>query len=173
MRRFPTLAEVALPLAALLYGCQPTPQPASETEEAAPAAMSDEDLMESNMDDFEKAWAAGDAKAIAAQFTADGDFMSPQGELSKGPAEIEQRYREVLDGMYKGTSVALDMTSMTEIEPEVALVQGTYEITGMKSADGSELPAVKGQFMNVVVKHGDHFMVHSSRPMAPVKAPGT
>jgi uncharacterized protein (TIGR02246 family) len=166
--RFPAYL---LGLAALLYGCQPAPEPAPEEEESAPAAMSDEEMIASLTDHFEQAWASADAKAIADQFAEDGDSIGPDGNAAHGRQEIESRYQEVLDGMYKGSSISISTRSTRMLEPGVALTDGTYEITGMKSEDGTELPPVKGLYVNVLVKHDDHWMIHNSRPMVPMEAP--
>lgn len=160
-----------LGLAALVYGCQPAPEPAPE--ESAPAAMSDEEMIDAIGDHFEQAWAGGDAKSLAALFTEDGDSIGPDGEMVHGAQALESRYQEMLGGPYEGTSLSITTTSTRVLEPGVALANGKYEISGMKAADGTEMPAVGGLFTNVVVKHGDHWMIHCLRSMVPVEAPGT
>jgi uncharacterized protein (TIGR02246 family) len=170
MRTLRFFASVsALPI--FLYGCQPAAEPSHE--EAAPAAMTDEEMIGSIGDHFEQGWASGDAKALGALFADDGDSVGADGQMAHGREAVESRYRELLDGPYKGTSISITTTSTRMLEPAVAIVDGTYQISGMKSADGIEMPAMKGLFTNVSVKHGDHWMIHCSRPMLPVKAPGT
>ena len=57
--------------------------------------------------------------------------------------------------------------------PDIAVIDGTYELTGIKTPEGQDLPAVKGMYTNVGVKQNGQWLLHCSRPMLPMKAPGT
>jgi hypothetical protein len=61
------------------------------------------------------------------------------------------------------------MTSFRLLQPDVALVDGSYEIAGVKDAEGKELPAVKGLYTSVNIKKNDQWFIVSHRPMIPAK----
>lgn len=167
MKTLSILAGILLALATI--ACQPAEAPAP----AEPAPMSDEDMLKAQTDAFTKAWAAGDSESIAALFAPEGDLLDPVGVHHHGPDAIRTRYQELFEGVYKGTSLSLTTTSTQFLEPMVAVSNGTYLITGMKAADGAELPPVNGLFTTVSVKQDGNWVMHCSRPMMPLKAPGT
>ncbi|MFQ5792179.1 MAG: YybH family protein [Acidobacteriota bacterium] len=162
----------------LLPGCQPGEEPVAEEappEEPSPAAdmAAEEEAIQQAADAFTAAWNNGDAKAIAELFAPDGDSVSPEGELATGREEVEKRYAEDFSETYKGTTISITTTSIRFLEPDVALVDGSYEIAGMKGPEGEEMPVVKGLYLNVCMKEGGQWLIVSLRPMIPVKAPGT
>lgn len=157
----------------LLVGCQPAGEPEAETPAAETPAMSDEDAIRQIADEFVAAWSAGDAPAIGESFAVDGDSLSPDGELFSGRDQVVNRYAELFEGMYKDTTLTLTTTSIRFLQPDVAVVDGSYEIDGMKDAEGNDLPTIKGIYMNVSVKEGERWLIQCSRPMIPVQAPGT
>lgn len=156
--------------ALVLPGCQPASEAPGEKAVATPA-MSDEDMLDAQLEEFEKAWDAGDAKALSALYVNDGDLVDPSGTLFDGRDAIEKRYQDLLGNAWKGTKIAITMTSTRFPAPDVAIANGTYEITGMKTAEGADVPAMKGLYTNIVVKQGGEWRIHSSRPMVPLPVP--
>jgi len=154
-----------------LAGCQPAAPPPEETTENAP--MSDEDMLRARTDEFEQAVSGADAKAIGALFVEDGDLVDPAGVMHHGRTAIEARYQSLFDGRYKGAQANLEIASVRFVRPDLAVIDGTYALTGLKSAEGQDLPALTGMFTNVSVKQNGQWMLHCSRPMLPMKAPGT
>jgi uncharacterized protein (TIGR02246 family) len=174
MRNVVILLMVGLAGSAFLLGCQPAEQPEAETPAAEPAApvMSDEDLIGQVADAFMAAWNAGDADAVAACFAEDGDTMVTEGYF-KGREAIAGNYRNNFEGMYKGTTLTVTSTSLRLLEPDVAISDGTFEIAGVKDAEGNDMPNIKGIFTNVMTKVGDKWLITCSRPTIPVEMPGT
>ena len=175
MRRPWFLASILLVIPSLLLtGCQP-----AEQEEESPgeeAAMEEEknpeEAIRERLKQFETSWSNGDAQAIAQAFTPEGDLVGPDGRMARGRQEIEQRYSELFSGIFKGTDVSVTADSIRFLEPDVAVVSGSYEITGVE-ATGDEAPPTKGKFMTVVIRQDGQWLTVASRPMVPVKAPGT
>ena len=93
--------------------------------------------------------------------------------MHHGRAAIEARYQTLFDGRYKGAQANLEIGTVRFVRPDIAVIDGTYALTGMKSAEGQDLPALTGMFTNVSVKQNGEWMLHCSRPMLPMKAPGT
>ena len=159
---------------AVLIGCQPA---AEQATEEAPAEESMETSVEAGhhaiIEAFEAAWNAGDAAAVAALYTADADSSGPDGEMYSGREEIAKRYAMMFDTTYAGTTVSIDTTSIRELEEGVALVNGSFEISGITGAEDEEMPSQKGLYTNILVKEGDQWLITSLRSWFPVEAPGT
>ena len=149
----------------LAVACQPAPAP--EPEIAAP---SDEELLRTLVSDFSAAWARNDAAAVAALFAEDGDILTANGH-SQGRSALEETYRQNFEGPFNGTSLALEMTSVRFLQPDVAVTDGTYELTGLKGPDGEDLPSSKGLWTDVNVKADDGWLIGCARPMIPVESP--
>ena len=159
---------------AVLLGCQPA---AEQTTEEAPAEESMESSIEAGqqaiIDGFEAAWNAGDAAAVAAQYTADADSSGPDGEMYSGREEIAKRYAMLFETIYAGTTVSINTTNVRELNDGVALVNGSFEVSGITGAEGEEMPALKGLYTDILVQEGDQLLITSLRSWFPVKAPGT
>ena len=149
--------------------CQQAPEPAPEAV-AAPAAPSDEDLLHQLAADFGATWARADAAELAGYFTDAGDSLNADGHFV-GRAAIQEYYTQGFGGMYAGTKIAVAMTSVRFLQPDVALADGTYVVTGAKGPGGEEMPALEGLWSNVNVKVGDKWLIASSRPMIAVEKP--
>ena len=142
---------------------QTAPPPAPES---APAPT-DEDQLRTLIADLETAWAQQDAAAAAALFAEDGDSLTSAGH-AQGRSAVEEMYRQNFEGIFKGTTIAAEMTSVRFLEPDVAVSDGTYEITGLKGPDGEDLPPTKGLWTGVNVKTADGWRIGCSRPMIPL-----
>ena len=134
--------------------------------------MSDEDMLSAQADAYAAAWATGDAAAIAAFFVEESDSVAPDGVHLHGREAVQGHYEELFGGMYQGTTVSISQTSVSFPSPDIAVVNGTYEIMGMKTGDSEDM-TIKGLYMNVAVKQGGEWKIHSSRPMVPLPMPST
>ena len=146
--------------------CQsaPLPEPESAT------APTDEDQIRTLISDLEAAWAQHDATAAAALFAEDGDSLTAAGHAQGRPA-VEEMYRQNFEGIFKGTTIAAEVTSFRLLQPDVAVTDGTYEISGLKGPDGEDLPPTKGLWTGVNVKTADGWRIGCSRPMIPLPMP--
>jgi len=163
-----TVLHIAMMVSLVAFvgvACQTAPPPEPE-----PAPPSNEELLGALLTDFQDAWAQADAAALGALFAEDGDTLTARGH-SRGRAEVVESYRQLFEGPFKGTTVATETTSVRLIQPDVALVDGTYAIAGLKGPDGADLPPVKGLFTGVNVKTADGWRMGCSRPMIPVSPP--
>ena len=159
---------------AVLIGCQPaTEQPAEEAPAEESMESSVEAGQEALIDGFEAAWNAGDGASVATFYTADADSSGPDGEMYSGREEIAKRYAILFETIYAGTTISIDTTSTRELEEGVALVNGSFEVSGITGAEGEEMPAQKGLYTNILVQEGDQWLITSLRSWIPVKAPGT
>jgi uncharacterized protein (TIGR02246 family) len=164
MRRFTVFAGLLA-----LSSCQsPHPAPAEEAPAPETAPMSDEDQIRTRTDEFEQAVSAGDAKTIGTMFVEDSDLVDQAGGMHHGRAAIEDRYQKLFDGAYKGAQANLEITSIRFVRPDVAVIDGTYDLSAIKSPDGVALDAIRGMFTNIFVKANGEWRIHCSRPMVPL-----
>ena len=169
--RITMLLFLAVALAGV--GCQQAPEPEPEAAApAAPAAPSDEDQLHQLAADWAATWGKGDAAELAGYWTEDGDTLTADGHF-QGRAAIQDYYSQGFEGPNAGTSIAIKMTGVRFLQPDVAVADGTYVITGAKGPGGEDLPAVEGLWSNVNVKAGGQWLIACSRPMRPVERPAT
>jgi len=76
---------------------------------------------------FTQAFNSGDAKAVAAFWTADGEYISPDGERLKGRAAIEKAYAEFFKNAVKA-QVEVKIETIRMLGKHVALEEGTLAL---------------------------------------------
>jgi uncharacterized protein (TIGR02246 family) len=150
-----------------LSGCRPAAPP-EEGAETAP--LSDEDMIRARTDEFAQAFTNGDWKAIGALFVEDGDFVGPDGGMHHGRMAVEERYKTAFEGPYRGAKGTIKVDSARFLRPEIALVDGTYELQGVSSAAVQEPTTVSGLYTNIWVKENGEWRIHCLRSMVPRKA---
>ncbi len=101
---------------------------------------------------YDEAFNQHDAHAVGALFAEEGDFTNMRGASKHGRADIEQNYGNLFAGVLKTSHRTDTVKSVRFLTPEIAQLDADWEMTGTKSADGSENPARKGYLDWVVAK---------------------
>lgn len=96
----------------------------------------DEVVIKENMAAFADAWNIHSAKALAALFTEDADFVNVMGLWLKGRAEIEQGHAQVFATFLSESHLSITDTQIKFLKPDVALLHSSWEIVGQRSPDG-------------------------------------
>jgi uncharacterized protein (TIGR02246 family) len=96
---------------------------------------------------FIAAFNKGDAKAVAAFWTPDGDYTDQVGEKYKGRAALEKLYEKVF-AERKGAKLTIHVGSIRKLTPDVVIEEGITEVT---PGDGGLSTAAA--FTAVVVKY--------------------
>ena len=122
---------IVLLLAGLPVGAQNSPK--AEKSNSPPAAATTSAKSKSNADDlaaihqasqeFVKAFNAGDAKAIAALWTIDGDYTDETGEVFSGREAIEKEYAKFFAGN-KGKQIQIVIDSLRALSDTTAIEDG-------------------------------------------------
>ncbi|MFC9994771.1 SgcJ/EcaC family oxidoreductase [Nocardia sp. NPDC127526] len=86
--------------------------------------VTDEAAVRAVFDRLNQAWAAADARAFAAEFTEDADYVTFFGPRYKGRADIEAMHQPVFEKWQRGTRLDGEVTAVRFLTPEVALVHG-------------------------------------------------
>jgi uncharacterized protein (TIGR02246 family) len=134
-------------------GKPPVTPPQSPTY-PAPVAQSSDPALEQLAKDYETAFNKGDAKALAGLYAMDALRVTPMGQLLTGRLAIEQDYLTNLAGPFKGTKLLLHPGRTQALTADVALIEGTYEVTGGKAP-------VKGRYLNTATKQGGRWRLAS------------
>jgi uncharacterized protein (TIGR02246 family) len=109
---------------------------------------------------FVEAFHKGDAKAVAAFWVPDGDYVDESGLVLKGREAIEKALTAMF-AEHKGMKVRIDSASLQFVTPDVAIEDGTTEV--FPAGGGS--PS-KARFTNVLVKKDGKWLLSSVRESA-------
>ena len=109
---------------------------------------------------FVEAFHKGDAKAVAAFWMPDGDYVTEHGHIFKGRAAIENMYAELF-AENKGLKLRIDIASIRFPTPDVAIEDGTSSVM---VADGSA-PS-RSRYNNVLTKKDGKWLLSSVREAA-------
>ena len=107
----------------------------------------------------------GDWKAYAALFAKDADQLTSAGTWRTGVADIEKSTAEIIATTYKGGKYTTTVDRVRVIAPNVALVDGTFEIANI-SGGGSR----KGRSTLILVNAGGQWRIAATRSMVPTPA---
>lgn len=111
--------------------------------------------------EFIAAFEKGDAKAVAAFWTEDADYVDQIGRQYKGRAAIEKMYEKLFAGK-KGMKLNIIVTSARMVGTDVALEDGITEVTPA----GGGLPSA-ARFSAVLVKKEGSWYFESVRDSVP------
>jgi uncharacterized protein (TIGR02246 family) len=122
--------------------------------------------------EFVKEWNAHDWAALAAMWTIDGDHMEPDGAVAKGRDAVATLFKRGHEGgPFAHTHLQLNLADVWFIGSDVALVDGGYAISGIRTPDGTELPERRGHLTSVLIKEDGKWWITASRLMIPTELP--
>jgi uncharacterized protein (TIGR02246 family) len=110
---------------------------------------------------FIAAYDRGDAKAVASFWTPDATYIDPDGREYKGREAIQRMYEKVFADN-KGAKLAIHVTAIKQLTPDVVLQDGITEVT----LAGSSLP-IAARYSAVLLKKDGEWYVQSIREAEP------
>jgi len=137
---------VPLALAAI-----PAVRPASAAEQNA-----EEATLQKNAEAFVDAFHKGEAKTLAALWTADGDYTDQRGHRIKGREAIEKLFSELFSEN-KGLTLRINIESVRFPLSNVAIEDGTTEV---KPEHG---PPSRARYTIMHVRKNGHWQIESVR----------
>src|SRR5258708_149296 len=145
-------------------------KPATKSSAKAPAvqpaapvkAPSDEETIRQAAATYVKAYSQGDAKAVAAHFTADAEYVADDGRVFQGRDAIE---KAIADSFAEtpGCKLEAKVDSIRFIGPGAAVEDGTATVT----PPGGAAP-VNSRYTAVHLKSDGKWLIASVRDQAPV-----
>ena len=109
---------------------------------------------------FVEAFRKGDAKALAAFWMPDGDYVDENGRVLKGRKAIEDSFAELFAAK-KGLKVRIDVASLKFPTPDLAVEDGTSTVL---APDGTA-PS-RARYTNVLIKKDGQWLLSSVREAA-------
>lgn len=119
--------------------------------------------------DWTAAYGRADTAALAQLYTPDAIRVTQQG-ATKGRAEIQKEFESNFKGLWKGTTIKIDLGEVRPLGPDVAVVEGTFEISGLTGPDGEPMP-MSGRYLNTVVKKDGAWLLASNAALPPGNLP--
>jgi uncharacterized protein (TIGR02246 family) len=87
-----------------------------------------------------EAWNVGDAKAFSLRFAEDGSFTNIRGTVFYGHRAFEDRHVEIFKTFFKGSKLAMSVSKIRFVRPDVAIVDVSTELSDLQGMP----PGVKG-----------------------------
>jgi uncharacterized protein (TIGR02246 family) len=103
---------------------------------------------------FAAAWAKGDGKAVAAHYSQDAVRVTSGQDTQAGRPAVEKFFVDTLSGPSKGSQIALAIEGTQGLSQDVAVVYGTYKVTGPG--------ARSGRFVNTMVRTSNGWQIAAS-----------
>jgi uncharacterized protein (TIGR02246 family) len=120
---------------------------------------------------YEAAYNAGNADAVAANYATDGTHTYALGFTHRGRVEIAEGLKGMFAGPMKGTHIAITPVRIRAIAADVAVEEATFVLSGLKGPDGKEIPAVSGMCLGVYQKQGQAWLAAALQCMVPPPGP--
>jgi uncharacterized protein (TIGR02246 family) len=121
--------------------------------------------------DFAATWNRHDAAALGAMWALDGDHLEPDGRLAKGRKAVSELLIKQHETVFKDSILNLNIADVWFITADVALIDGGYEIVGIRMPDGSEIPKRAGHLTAILLKEQGRWWIAASRLMVPAALP--
>ena len=125
--------------------------------------------------DFNDAFNNHDAKAAAALFTADGEFVTIAAAVSNGPKEIEDHLAPLFAGRLKTAHRDVTFRNIRFLSADLATVDSDFVMSGLMGPNGQPIPPGKGFYDWIVKKQNGKWLItvwhESNLPAPPPAAP--
>lgn len=115
--------------------------------------------IQSNLNEFAKAWNIHDSKAFSKVFAQDADFTNVRGVSAHGRADIEQFHAKNFTTIFKNSNLVITNKKFRLIRPDLAAVDALWEMTGSIGMDGKEVPLRKGLLNFLMTRTGDNWLI--------------
>lgn len=102
---------------------------------------------------FADAWAARDARAMAALFAADADFLTLTGHWAEGRKRIAETVAGEMAGAFARAKLVTGRTKTRTLAPGVAHLMQRYVLSGILNPDGSDAGRV-GAILSATLVEG-------------------
>jgi uncharacterized protein (TIGR02246 family) len=119
----------------------------------------DEGLIKKVLTDFTDAWNKHDAKASSNVFSEDADFTNVRGASAHGRSEVEKFHAPRFTTTFKDTYQKITQSKIRFIKPDVAAVDAWWEMAGVKSPEGQDMPPRKGLLNFIMTKNSNTWLI--------------
>jgi uncharacterized protein (TIGR02246 family) len=124
----------------------------------SPAADAEKEVR-AEVESYTAAFNKGDLEGLLAHFADDADFINDGGKQLKGKANLAELFKQTLADL-KGCKLAVTITSLRFLRPDVALLDGKATLTAPDGASES------GRFTTAWTKSGGKWLLSSVHDLA-------
>ena len=132
-------------------------------------------VLKAILDDQASAWNRGDATAWAEAFSDDADFVNVLGHAFTGRASIREQHARIFAGPYLGSKTAVSVRKLSQVSPEIALLETVHEVTGFKALPPGIAETTSGVLKTlmkyVVVKRDGAWRIVAAQNTVVLQAP--
>jgi len=118
------------------------------------AQSADRSSIEARLAALERAWNLHDARAFAAVFAEDADFVNVFGMPAKGRKAIEEFHAPIFATMFRESRLSLVEKRVRFLRDDVAAVDACWEMTGARDPQGNPWPRRRGLLSFVATRDG-------------------
>jgi uncharacterized protein (TIGR02246 family) len=93
------------------------------------------------------AWNAGDGVAFSKSFAPEGSFTNIRGTVFYGHKAFEDRHVEIFTGFFKGSRLAMSITRIRFVRPDVAIVDLATEVSNLSGNPPAIRPNAAGKIV--------------------------
>lgn len=111
------------------------------------AQLRAEEVIAQTMQAYAASWNARDARALNDLYTQDADYTGFGSVMARGRDEIEARYSALFAPPNDPGQMVLEVSSLRFLKPDVALVDGTMQLTPTSASGNS---STRAQFVAVL-----------------------
>ena len=104
---------------------------------------------------FVEAWNHRDARALAALFDEDAEFVNVVGLWWHDRAAIERAHAYGLERIFPDSTLTLVRTTVKRLRDDVAVVHARMRLTGQTPIDGINAPQARTTIFSFVVHRGE------------------
>ncbi|MFT4570681.1 MAG: hypothetical protein ACI8TX_001495 [Hyphomicrobiaceae bacterium] len=170
MTKAPILSVIALSIIA--FAAQPATQVhAFGAGSGTVVDVENEKQIRALYEDFETGWNTHNADQMADMWALDGDHLEPDGRSAQGREEVRMLFTKQHASFFKDTILDLSIDSVWFVSGNVALIDGTYSVAGIKDPAGTQLPTREGHLTSVLLFEKDRWWIAASRLAIPIKVP--
>ncbi|MGE5803769.1 MAG: SgcJ/EcaC family oxidoreductase, partial [Gemmatimonadota bacterium] len=116
-------------------------------QSAAQVGATDEAQIRAIVEEQVTAWNLGDAVAFSKSFADNGSFTNIRGTVFYGHKAFEDRHRELFTGFFKGSKLAMSVTRIRFVRPDVAIVDLATELSNLSGAPPGVRPNAAGRIV--------------------------
>ena len=108
----------------------------------------DEAAIRDNVKQMETGWNTKNGALFARPFAEDADYVVINGRFLKGRDEIAKTHQQIFDTIFKDTKIALKITQVRFIRPDVAVVHASGH------RDGPTKELIQNATMTLIMTKG-------------------
>ena len=132
---------------------------------------SPEEAIRNRVKQYEAAYNAGDADAVAAIYAVNGTHTYALGFTHRGRLEIANGLREQFAGPMKGSRISITPLHIRPLSSDAAVEEASFSVSGLQDGNGTALPPVNGLCLGIYQKEGAQWFAVAIQCMVPPPPP--